>query len=492
MLYDKAYYASIGRAAESSAKVIVPLVQDLIGPRSVLDVGCGNGIWLDAYRRAGVADCFGVDGAGAEEVLRIPEDHFSVRDLTIPLDLGRQFDLVQSLEVAEHLPALSAGNFIRSLTRHGDVVLFSAAIPYQGGTGHLNEQWPDYWAGLFRERGFEPYDWLRPQVWGDGRVAWWYAQNTLLFVRSGARLEWVRRLPPAAPVGPGLRMVHPNRYLGSAKRSDVPRPVAECLDMQPWRSTPSSQPARPYDVAVVIPTVGRSSLDRAVRSVYAQKFPGTIQILIGVDGSKREAGQFEELAHVAPPNCSLTVFDPGYSTSARRGGFVPSGTGGALRTILSYAAHSRLLAYLDDDNWWGPEHLATLVQAMAGHDWAYSLRWFVDAQTEMSLCIDRWESVGPDAGVFAKTFGGFVDPSCLMIDKVACEPVLRLWCSVLSGDKSGMSSDRPVFAYLRSHGRSAGTGRATAYYVLNASDVNHHHRMCAIASVQSRQGAKTI
>jgi hypothetical protein len=55
-----------------------------------------------------------------------------------------------------------------------------------------------------------------------------------------------------------------------------------------------------------------------------------------------------------------------------------------------------------------------------------------------------------------------------------------------------MSSDRPVFAYLRSHGRSAGTGRATAYYVLNASDVNHHHRMCAIASVQSRQGAKTI
>jgi SAM-dependent methyltransferase len=239
MLYDKAYYASIVRAAESSARVIVPLVQDLIGPRSVLDVGCGNGIWLDAYRRAGVADYYGVDGAGAGEVLRIPEDHFSVRDLTIPLDLGRQFDLVQSLEVAEHLPALSAGNFIRSLTRHGDAVLFSAAIPYQGGTGHLNEQWPDYWAVLFREHGFEAYDGLRPQVWGDGRVAWWYAQNTLLFVRSGARLEWVRRLPPAAPVGPGLRMVHPNRYLGSAKQSVVPRPVAECLEMQPWRSTPS-------------------------------------------------------------------------------------------------------------------------------------------------------------------------------------------------------------------------------------------------------------
>src|SRR5262249_39984845 len=104
---------------------------------------------------------------------------------------------------------------------------------------------------------------------------------------------------------------------------------------------------RPYDVAVVIPTVARPALARAVRSVYAQQFSGTIQILIGVDTWQGEQRNLADLAVEAPPNCAVAVFNPGYSTSARHGGFVPAGTGGALRTILSYAAHSRLVAYLD-------------------------------------------------------------------------------------------------------------------------------------------------
>lgn len=147
-----------------------------------------------------------------------------------------------------------------------------------------------------------------------------------------------------------------------------------------------------------------------------------------------------------------------------------------MRTILSYAARSRLVAYLDDDNWWAADHLSTLTRAVAGHDWAFSLRWYVDADTDTPLCVDRWESVGQSAGVFEKKYGGFVDPSCLLIDKVACESALRLWCHPLPGDTTGMSADRTVFAYLRGK-RGIGTERATAYYRMGASDANHSARL---------------
>jgi hypothetical protein len=246
---------------------------------------------------------------------------------------------------------------------------------------------------------------------------------------------------------------------------------------------------RPYDAAVVIPTVGRETLDRAVRSVYAQDFPGTVQILVGVDvwAEPRPRSALEALAAEAPPNRVVTVFDPGYSTSARHGGVHPARDGGALRTILSYAAHSRLVAYLDD-NWWAPDHLASLVRAIAGHDWAFSLRWYADPTTGAPLCVDTWESVGPDAGVYAGRFGGFVDPSCLLIDKTACEPALRLWCLPLPSDARGMSSDRQVFAYLREQKRGAGSGRASTYYTLNAADVNHSKRLQRIAQARDRSG----
>jgi hypothetical protein len=246
---------------------------------------------------------------------------------------------------------------------------------------------------------------------------------------------------------------------------------------------------RPFDVAVVVPTIGRPSLRRAVESVYAQQFEGTVQLLLGVDAWQGPAGALDDLARSAPARCTVAVFDPGYSTSVRHGGLHPARDGGALRTILSYAAHSRLVAYLDDDNWWAPVHLATLAAAVAGHDWAYSLRWYADGDAGEPLCVDRWESVGPDAGVFKERFGGFVDPSCLLVDKLACEPALRRWSTPLQGDASGMSADRLVFEWLRQHGRGATTGQATAYYALGPSDGMHPQRLRWIAEARSRDAA---
>ncbi len=239
---------------------------------------------------------------------------------------------------------------------------------------------------------------------------------------------------------------------------------------------------RPFDVAVIIPTVLRPTLKRAVESVFRQAFAGSIQILIGVDKALGDRATLDEIRASAPPNRAVTVLDLGYSTSARHGGLHPSGCGGALRTMLSYAANSRYLAYLDDDNWWDERHVASLWAAIQGFDWAFSLRWFVDAETDRPLCVDEWESVGPAGGVFAPRLGGFVDTNCLMIDKLACEPVLRCWNIPADrvGGNWGLADDRVIFRELMGRHSVAWTRLATAYYVISPKDLLYAERQVRI------------
>lgn len=221
-VYTPAFFK--GDLAESyrSARRIAPLVLGLVPARSVLDVGCGTGHFLKAFAEAGIADIQGIDGDYVpRDQLAVDPACFRAVDLAQPFDLGRQFDLVVSLEVAEHLPAAAADGFVAALVAHAPVALFSAAIPDQGGTGHLNEQWPRYWAERFAQHGFAAYDVLRPALWPDGEVAWWYRQNCLLF----ARAETAARLPALAGVAPTppalLDRVHPDLYALRIRERDA-------------------------------------------------------------------------------------------------------------------------------------------------------------------------------------------------------------------------------------------------------------------------------
>jgi FkbM family methyltransferase len=251
-------------------------------------------------------------------------------------------------------------------------------------------------------------------------------------------------------------------------------PKADLIETSPASST--GLPV-PYEVAVVVPTILRPSLKRAVQSVFDQQLAGPAQLLIGVDRAVGDRKVLEEIRTMAPEHWVVSVFDPGYSTSARHGGLHAAKDCGALRTILSYTAHSCYVAYLDDDNWWSPEHLPSLLAAVAGHDWAYSRRWFVDPDSLQPLGEDTWESVGPGNGIFRDQFGGFVDPNTLLLDKRVCEPVLRWWAVPLKGDRRGMTADRSVFHRLRTRYRGIGTGQATCYYHMNPHDGLHRMRL---------------
>ena len=184
--YPVEFFVKGRDAGETSADAVVPHVMRLVNPDSVVDVGCGEGLWLGAFARHGVTRKLGIDGDYVQrERLRFPASEFQARDLSQqPFKLADRFALVVSLEVAEHLPASAAAGFVESLVGLGPCVLFSAAVPFQGGTHHVNEQWQDYWAQLFAARGYIAIDAIRPIVWNDAAVTFYYRQNILLFVSA--------------------------------------------------------------------------------------------------------------------------------------------------------------------------------------------------------------------------------------------------------------------------------------------------------------------
>lgn len=203
-----------------SARHIVPLVLEIIEPKSVIDVGCGTGEFLHIFKEHGINNIFGIDGEWLnKKKLLIPEDCFLAANLEKPLKLNIKFDLAISLEVAEHLPKESAKTFIETLTNLSPVVLFSAAIPFQGGTGHVNEQWQEYWAKLFEEKNYCVIDCIRRKIWNNSEVCFWYKQNILLFVEN-SYLKNEKKLLEKFKEKDNLTLsiVHPELYLSKAKR----------------------------------------------------------------------------------------------------------------------------------------------------------------------------------------------------------------------------------------------------------------------------------
>jgi SAM-dependent methyltransferase len=205
-VYGNRFFDYINQGSARSARRIAPLLVEATGARTVIDIGCGAGAWLQVWAEQGLEDWFGVDGDYVEDRdLLIPSSRLHRCDLSRPFSLRRKYDLVCSLEVAEHIAPAHADQFVDSLVEHGDVVAFSAATPGQGGEFHVNEQPYGYWRDKFAARGFACFDAIRPLIAADDRIEPWYRYNILLFAnREGAaRLSAAARdgvIDPGAPV----------------------------------------------------------------------------------------------------------------------------------------------------------------------------------------------------------------------------------------------------------------------------------------------------
>lgn len=213
--YDKDFFEELEDGSYLSAKKILPIVQSLFNPLSVLDVGCGVGYWLEVWKRdLKVEDVLGIEGPYmTEKFFRIDIKYLETADLKLPLRLKRKYDLVMSMEVAEHIPENCADIFINNLVNAGDIVLFSAAIIGQLGTYHINEQMPEYWAKKFLAHDYVPVDFLRPKIWNDNEIQYWYRQNILIFIKRSVLKNFPQLQSAAEATSPDfLVRIHPEKY----------------------------------------------------------------------------------------------------------------------------------------------------------------------------------------------------------------------------------------------------------------------------------------
>lgn len=170
-----------------SASAVVPFLFGIFRPRYVVDIGCGTGDWLAEFLRCGADRVRGFDNDWVPaSSLVIPGESFVGVDLlSDPPDLGRP-DLVLCLEVAEHLSESAAVRLLDRACSSTQVVVWSAAVPGQGGHEHINEHPQSYWVEQFSKRGFGCYDLVRAKFWSDDRVSWWYRQNCLVYATPEA------------------------------------------------------------------------------------------------------------------------------------------------------------------------------------------------------------------------------------------------------------------------------------------------------------------
>jgi hypothetical protein len=196
----------------ASPWVLLGFLQGLRRLQSVADFGCGRAYWLHAAHALGVRDIRGFDNSELPlEARELRREEFVAADLGQPLDTGRKFDLALCLEVGALVPRAAAPVLVRNLCAASDWVLFGSALPRQGGAGHVNENWIEYWAALFAQSGFLCYDLVRARFWHDTRVAFYYRQNTCLYVRPGA--HYALKARGYQPTNCPPSMIHPETFL---------------------------------------------------------------------------------------------------------------------------------------------------------------------------------------------------------------------------------------------------------------------------------------
>lgn len=209
-LYNSRFYEEMKDRNTKTAREIMPVLIERLSPASIVDVGCGQGIFLEDAEKNGIK-VLGIDGDYVERD-KLLIHNFMPHDLTKPLYISdEKYDLACSFEVAEHLPEKDADTFVETLVNLSDIIVFSAAIPEQGGVGHINEKWSSYWCEKFEERGYIVSDCLKKIFWDNQKIAPLRRQNILLFVKSEKYSEVIGKFETDQVI---VDVVHPDIYSG--------------------------------------------------------------------------------------------------------------------------------------------------------------------------------------------------------------------------------------------------------------------------------------
>ena len=125
---------------------------------SIVFLGCDYGLMVDILREKEI-DAIGVElsDSGIRHTKPEVREYIHNLDVTKHMPFGK-YDLVISIEVAEHLMEEDADDFVKNIKKHSlDQLLFSAAEPGSEGTGHFNCQPFGYWIKKLEQHGLK-YD----------------------------------------------------------------------------------------------------------------------------------------------------------------------------------------------------------------------------------------------------------------------------------------------------------------------------------------------
>ncbi len=213
MVYDQSWHLRFGSESSAAAAKILAYVVDTFSPESLIDFGAGAGHWVKIAVNLGIKDCTAVDGPWTDpSLIVIDKSLFHYHDLSRPICFHRRYDLALSLEAAQYLDEDGCINLINTLVQHADTILFSSAVPYQGGN-NVTERWQSHWAQLFEDRGYQPVDLIRPRFWNDSEIPYYYRQNTILYVKEiGSELERLESQLASGKKAWVLDMIHPEKW----------------------------------------------------------------------------------------------------------------------------------------------------------------------------------------------------------------------------------------------------------------------------------------
>jgi SAM-dependent methyltransferase len=237
-LFSPEFFSWMRQGSLQSAREIVPIVREYIQPNRVVDIACGTGEWLKVFREHGATTVLGVDADWVlHNKLVIEREQLIIADITRTFAVPGKYDLALMLEAIQHVPATRAREMVRTLADLAPAVLLSAPIPHQGGSGdEVHEQWPEYWAKLFAEMNFVCIDAIRPRIWRNEQVEWWYSQNMLLYVRKDVvDANPALRAAHEATSHPPLRLVHPTLYEARSTPWEQPESRVERIALGAYR-----------------------------------------------------------------------------------------------------------------------------------------------------------------------------------------------------------------------------------------------------------------
>lgn len=184
-IYDKKFFKNTIKFESSSAKSAVDILIKYFKPESVIDIGCGAGIYLKEFYNQKI-EILGYDGSPAALEGSLVGDKIKLHDLCEPINLDRKFDLCLCFEVAEHLKPEYSEILVETLIKLSSTVVFTAATPGQGpeSIGHINERPHEFWIDLFEEKGFVHKKELTEKIKTEmksKKVVWWIVKNLMVF-----------------------------------------------------------------------------------------------------------------------------------------------------------------------------------------------------------------------------------------------------------------------------------------------------------------------